>query len=393
MGSVIGRWFGLSSVVRRLVVATMFLALVAAVAPAFGPSARAQDQSPAAGPVTVQSWVCPLDYAGTDYLDDCTLGGPFGVRLTDPAGTTLTAETTNAGDVSFAGGAAGEYSLGTSLLGEGRASFYYACFDGADVFRFDGSGSVIDFSLAEGDSLFCRVYVTYLSFSQPSAEPVVPANAAFQVFTCPVKYAGDDYLTDCAPVDPSAPVDILLNAGVDFDFDAALTGTTGDEGRALFEALGPGTYLVTLNVSERVNTFYYACFDASSGAEEFLSDGNSVQFTADIAAGGLLSCRWYIIPFDLPGGESASPSASASASVSAPVPSASASAATSVTPSVRPSASSRPGATTGPVATLPSTGTGSGDTSGWSTLPLVALVAVALAAGTVTVARRPGIFR
>jgi hypothetical protein len=507
MGSVIGRWFSLSSVVRRLVVATMLLALFAAAAPALGPSASAQEDVAAAGPVTVQSWVCPLDYAGTDYLDDCTLGGPFGVRLTNPAGTTLTAETTNAGDVSFAGGAAGAYSLGTSLLGEGRASFYYACFDSADVFRFDGSGSVIDFSLAEGDSLFCRVYVTFLSFDEPapasgefrvyscpvdyagdsfltacanapsgdrfrvfadggsydvsvvtdangvaafselptgeisvsldietvdgatgvdffcyndlpgsesflgqgntpnvelSIDPglfyfcefyvtplsssVVPANATFQVFTCPVEYAGDDYLTDCAPVDPSAPVDILLSPGAELNLDLALTATTGAEGRTLFEALDPGTYSAAIDVSERVNTFYYACFVA----EEFLFDGESVQFTADIAAGSLLSCRWYIIPFDLPGGESAAPSASAS--VSAPVPSASASAAASVTPSARPNASSRPAASAGPIATLPSTGTGAGDTSGWATLPLVALV-VALAAATVTVARRLAIFR
>ena len=369
------RALGLIWFVRRLVVATMLLALFVAAGPTLVPSASAGEVAPAAGPVAVQAWVCPLDYAGTDYLADCEPGGPFGVSLTDPAGTEVTAETTNEGDVSFAGGPAGDYSLTTGLLGEGRASFYYACFDGADVFQFDSTGSVVDFTLAEGDSLFCRVYVTFLSFSQPSVEPVVPANAAFQVFRCPVEYAGDDYLDDCSPAAPSAPVDILLNAGVDFDFEAALTGTTGDEGRTLFEALDPGTYLATINESERVNTFYQACFDATSGSEVFLFAGESTQFTVDLAAGELLSCRWYIIPFDLPGQESAVPSASA--------PSASPSAAASVVPSARPSAPS------GPVATLPSTGTGSGETSSLVSRSLAALVAVMLVIATVVVTRRP----
>ena len=376
------RALGLTAFVRRLVVATMLLAVLTAIASAPGPSARAGEVAPAAGPVTLQARVCPLDYAGTDYLADCVPGGPFGVSLTDPAGTTLTAETTNEGDVSFAGGAAGEYSLATGLLGEGRASFYYACFDGADVFRFDSTGSVVDFSLAEGDSLFCRVYVTFLSFGQPSPDPDVPANATFQVFRCPANYAGDDYLTDCAPADPSAPVDILLNAGVDFDFETALVGTTGAEGRTLFESLPAGTYLATINESERVNTFYYACFEASSGSEVFLFAGESIQFTVDLAAGDLLSCRWYIIPFDLPG-ESAVPSAPAPSVV----PSVAPSAAASVTPSVR------PGASAGPVGTLPSTGTGTGDDGGAFGLSLAALVAVALAAATVIVTRRPAASR
>lgn len=362
------------NVTRRLVVAAMLIALFAALLPVFGPTAGAQENGagdgPAeAGPVAVQGWLCPTGYAGSDYLDDCTPGGAtYQVTLSAPGEAGLTASSDGQGYVTFAGGDAGGYSLELGAPGD-FASFYSACFDRDGVFRFDGTANVIDFSLAAGQTLFCRWYVIPADAgapsASPSAAPVADAEATVQVWTCPVAYSGDDYLDDCSPIEDS--VDVSLNPGAAFDQDTAGFAATFPDGFVTFPALTAGEYNLTLQVPGEFADFYYACFDTTSGTEVFVKDGDLNTLSFVIEEGGAFSCRWYIIPEDLQGAPSASPSASAAASA-------------------KPSASARP------VVVLPSTGAGP-DTDGGAgshTLPLIVLLAAALAAATVIATRRPG---
>jgi len=359
--------------IRWVAAFAMTLALLAAMLPAFGQSVAAQeDGSPegpsATGTAAAQVWTCPLDYSGTDFLVDCAPGGAtYEVVMTYPNATTLSDTTGGDGFTTFAGGDPGAYQFALQVPGD-FASFYYACFDEADVFQFDGSANVIDFVLEAGDSLFCRWYVIPENAGgetpSPSAAPSDAGSsaAAVQVYICPTDYTGDDYLTDCEPTDTQIPVSI--NPGTTYDESQAVSALTEVDGFVTFEGLTPGEYTLALGVPGDFASFYYACFDVTFGSEVFVKSGDTNTLSFIIEQGGDLSCRWYVIPEDARG--EGSPSASASAT---PKPSA--------------AASRTPGAVTG----LPSTGTGD---AGDGTIPATSLVLLLGLATVVTagVARR-----
>ena len=333
----------------------------------------AGEPTPTTADGTFQVYDCELDYTGDADAAGC-VAAPTGipVRINGDGGAyvqnTLTSQSGTAHDSTIPPGEITvTLDIDEVVYDRDTTGFELECFDttsGTAEALGTTNVATIDLTVVAGGTYACDFYVT------PQFDAGT-ASAAFQVFQCPVEYAGDDYLSDCDPVDPAEPVNVLLNEGEDFDFDAALTGTTGNEGQTQFEALDPGTYLATLYLSERVNTFSLACFDVTSGSEEFLFDSTGVQFTVDLAAGGLLSCRWYVIPQELPGASPSATSASASPSATS-APSASA-------------APSRGGTAGGPVTGLPNTGAGSTPSS---TLPGAALVAVLLAVVAVTLTAR-----
>ena len=275
---------------RLLAVLAMTAALFAAFLPA-SPTAAGVGETPTAE-LTFQVYTCPPNYAGEEYLFDCT-PGPAGDPITVAGGAVgPTVDGTTADDGTYAL----NYPVGQTNVTLGLSapnSFYVACFDttsGTEDFLFTGAENTITLDTSTGGSYSCRFYVI-----PTEGAPVPPiANAAFQVFTCPALYDGDTYLNDCDPVG----VDVLLSPGTEFDPDNAIDGTAIDDSTTGFGPLDPGSYSAFLNASERVNSFYYACFDTSSGSEVFLFDGEASYLTADIAAGGLLSCRWYIVPQD-----------------------------------------------------------------------------------------------
>lgn len=322
---------------------------------------------------TFQVYECDLDYTGDAEAAGC-VAAPQGipVRINGDGGAyvqnTLTSQSGTAHDSTIPPGEITvTLDIDEMVYPRDSTGFEVECFDttsGEAVSLGATNIGTIDLAVVAGGTYACDFYVTTYAGT---------ANAAFQVFTCPIGYEDEDYLTDCTsldtenPVNTAAPVDILLSGGSEIDPETALVGSTGAEGRTLFEALQPGTYTAFLDVPTANGPFRYQCFDATSGTEEFLFDGNGSLLTAKIAANGLLSCRWYIIPADLGNGASASPSASS-------VPSASASA-----------APSRDGTSAGPVTGLPSTGAGS---SSGSPLPGAALAAVLLAVITVAFATR-----
>lgn len=238
--------------------------------------------------------LCPTGHAGSAYLDGRAVSGEGDVDVSvtdDLVGGTTTAATNAAGLVNV-DLYAGDYTFTLEVPGD-FASFAYACFDGDGVFRFDGASNRIAGTFGTGAALSCRWYVI-------PDDAAANASVAFQVFAGPLDYDGDDYRTDCSPADPAAPVDVLLVDGPESDTERSpLTGTTGDQGRTAFDGLAAGTSSAALDLSERVDTFYAACFDATSGSEVFIDDGGGVQLTIDVPAGGRISCRWYVIPFTL----------------------------------------------------------------------------------------------
>ncbi len=359
--------------VRRFAVfALPFMLLVAMLS---APSASAGGApGPGASMVSYQVYICPIDYAGEDYLTDCVAGpDPYEISLFGNGGDIdLIGATDSDGFVTFTG-----LPLGTSIATLGVpgdfAHFYYACFDtssGAEIYLYDGTGNQITEKTSGriGSSFLCRWYVTPESQGgeQPSADPsLVPipsATAAIQVYICPVGYTGFAYLTDCDPT--LHPVGVLLSPSVPFDANDVVAAQTVGDGAIAFVQLDAGDYSVALDIPGEFADFYVACFDAPPGAEEFLFDDDTNTVSFDLAEGSTISCRFYVIPENL-SGESASPGTSAVASVA---------------PSVSPSASPR--ASGGPigVAVLPSTGTGTGLSIDSNAVPAIALIVLVLIA-------------
>ena len=363
---------------RLIAVLALPLMLLAALLPTPGASAGVV-AVPGDSTVTYQVYVCPTDYAGEDYLTDCVAGeSSFTVTLYGNGGEIdRIGDTDDQGFVTFF-----DLPLGTSTATLGVpgdfAHFYYACFDtssGGEIYTYDGTGNQITEKTSgfTGSSSLCRWYITPESQGgpEPSAGPIVPDSfALFQVYVCPVAYSGQEYLTDCSPtVDP---IGLLLSPTLPFDPDDFVAAETSVDGKAGFGPLLAGDYSAVVDVSAEFADFYVACFDATSGAEVYLFDGDTNTVSFDLASESVVSCRWYIIPENL-SGESASPSASAVPSV-----------APSVTPSATPQASASPGGVIG----LPNTGAGSSiDGNAAPAIALIVLAVVAFSAAAIATRR------
>ncbi len=261
-------------------------------------AARQPDESI---PSTFQILICPEDYAGDAYLKDCSPAdaGDWSITVTDthPTEPTATTATDGNGVVTFA-----------TLPGPTRfdldvpagTTLYYACFDGAGTFTRDGSERTIEVSLAEGDALSCRWYITPTSGTdEPTTEPVPrseddPADGSvgIQVFDCPEGYDGDDYAEACEPTE--RPVGVTLNDGYEFDEATLIRDQAGDDGRAGFVDLFGGQYYLTVEDLSETSTIYWDCFTLDGDAEQFDQDGlhNRVRFFLDTSAD--YSCRIYL---------------------------------------------------------------------------------------------------
>lgn len=275
-----------------------------------GQPAAAQRQPDESILTEFQVFTCPVGYAGDDYLADCAPAGAgdYAITVTDasPTEPTATTETAADGAIQFA-----TFPGATSydLAGADDAATYYACFDGTETFLFDGTGQRIETTLADGDALSCRWYVTP-STDGASAAPSAPADGtgslALQVFECPVAYAGDDYLADCTPGSDADDANLAGEGGGQERF---YTADLDDSFTAQFTDIPANRYGVGsgTSVSYPGGEVYLACFDVSSGSERFLFDGlTSVEAPADdpweisitIEAGGQYACRYYETPGD-----------------------------------------------------------------------------------------------
>lgn len=288
---------------RLFVLVAFVLALITAALPA--PGASAGNVSEEGSALTYQVYVCPIDYTGTEYLADCTAGpDPIGLTLYGNAGQIdRSGATDENGFLTFVNIPAGTVTASLDVPGD-FARFYYACFaldpaSGNQIFQFDGTGNQLTQtpSGAPGSALLCRWYVTPESQGGPSPDPAGTGTAQVQVYICPTYYAGDDFLTDCAPSTTFAiPVD--LNPGTTYDPANTVTSYTDATGTAAFYGLDAGDYTLAVGVPGDFASFYYACFDTTSGSESYLFDGDLNLITFGLADGGDFSCRFYVIPED-----------------------------------------------------------------------------------------------
>lgn len=125
------------------------------------------------------------------------------------------------------------------------------------------------------------------------------ATIEIQLWECPPGYSGNDYLTDCTPgTDEAEDADLIDTA----TGDAYAQGIDA-EGRALLTDLPGGTYTLEADDFQSYWIVYLACFDTTSGAEDFLFDARITAETIDadtpnntieLEAGRSYACRYYI---------------------------------------------------------------------------------------------------
>ena len=262
----------------------------------------AGEPAPTTADGTFQVYDCELNYTGDADAAGCVAapqGIPVRVVANDAAyiQDTQTSQSGTAHDSTIPPGT-------ITVILDVEAVVYDRTTTGFEVECFDttsgeavslGSTNIpsIDLSVEAGGTYACDFYIT------PDAE-LANRIISFQVSECPVGYTGDEYQVDCTTYDAGDAVDVLLTAGPEFDIENVLaSGTTDDAGFVQFTGLEAGTYSAALDLSERVNSFVYDCALATDTSVTPLFDGGGVQLTADTVRGGILSCRWYVIPVDV----------------------------------------------------------------------------------------------
>lgn len=270
-----------------------------------GPSAAGQvDESI---PSEFQVFTCPEDYAGSDYLGDCTPAGAgdYSITVTDTSPTEPNATTATDADgfVSFATFAG---PTTWSLNDGGPSDYYFSCFEGNGVYLFDGSSDLIRTTLNEGDALSCRWYITPSGGSEGPIPTVAPSEGTgsavtIQVLTCPDYYNRTDFREDCTPGLGDASDGYLIDVATNEVFD----GRPDERGVTELTGIPARTYFLGVGVFRQYNEVYLSCFDVTSGSEEFLFDETITVATLfatppnnliTIGAGRNYSCRYYVIP-------------------------------------------------------------------------------------------------
>lgn len=253
-----------------------------------------------------QVFTCPVGYAGDDYLADCAPAGPgdYAITVTDtsPTEPTATTETAAGGAIQFA-----TFPGATSydLTGADDATTYYACFDGTGTFLFDGTGRRIETTLADGDALSCRWYITPAEGSEVADE--TGSTVTIQVLTCPDYYDGSAYRDDCTPGLNDASDGHLIDATANDVVNGSnvIDGTPDDQGVTTLIDVAPGSYFLGVGVFRQYWEVYLSCFDITSGDEVFLFDEILTVATLfatppnnliTVEVGRDYSCRYYVIP-------------------------------------------------------------------------------------------------
>jgi len=353
-----------------------FFVLVAAAL--FGVAFPGQADAAQAGGagLTIHNRICPTGFAGPDYYDTChdttpNPGLPF--SLTGPEIGEATTDA--AGNVDFVDLTPGTYTVSGGVPGE-FADVTYFCARRATpavAFPFTVVTTGISVTLAAGDDVVCDWYNSPIDLSglpTPTATAVAaPSTLTVLAAICPVDFTGTSYYDECfdRPANADSVVFTLFRANV-----AIAEEAVGDDGRARFNGVQAGTYLLTDSVPGDFldGRFVYCTFDGANPVTYDLDyDENAIELT--IPAGVDVACDWYIEPTDQG------------------APTATAVAPTAVT---APTATARPA---GPVVGLPNTGAGGTDVAasaaaGQTSVIWITMVAMlgTVAAGLSLAARR-----
>ena len=289
--------------------------------------------------VTIRKSVCPAEYAGTAYYEDCydNPGSGYTYTLTGP-GVDADA-TTGPGGIAFFEGItqAGDFTLVETPPVTIEAYAVYCSEDDA-AFPFTYVEGGIAFALELNDDVRCDW------FNVPADNQL--ASVTIYKTICPDGYDDEDYYEDCYDT-PGANIAFAL-AGPGGPANA----TSGAGGIAFFENIDvAGTYTITETFPANIEDYVVFCAEAGTAVDvTYVANG----ITLDLALDDDVRCDWFNIP------EQGAP---------APTPRATTTTTTAATPSV---------------STLPRAGIGGADAGlGGGLAIALALAGIAVIAGSV----------
>ena len=251
---------------------------------------------------------CPIDYAGSNWYNDCHANGisDLDFTLTGPNGevtaTTTVPRTPGPGIVNFTGLPAGDYVLAGGPPQDFGTVFLY-CSDPATGTQipttFDGVGR---FTIAENQSVVCDWYFAGENQGAPTPTPT-PAAQKAEIFTtmfiCPpgTNVAGSTFSqldSGCAERLSNVPMTLQSPGGVPI---TANTGESG-EGAIRFYDLISGDYVLTPTLpAEYVSAAVYCDLDGVNVYQKALSNGATTFSDVD---GEKISCSWFVTPKQQP---------------------------------------------------------------------------------------------
>jgi hypothetical protein len=259
--------------------------------------------------IEVHNRVCPTDYQGTDYFDDChdnTLGPGYEFTFTnEDTGESLVRATNEAGDVGLANLDEGTYTIvGGPPAGVTDAFAYCAvgtaAEPGQEQVPVDYINGAIQLYLPADTNVICDWYT--IPMSQNGVEPG-RGDSSLEIHNriCPVEYEGTDFFEDCHDTipDPGLPF-TFINEDTGETYD----GATNEEGNVGLANLNEGTYTIIGGAPGEFAEHVVYC---SVGAAE-VSDQEQIDF--EYVRGGIqlylpaatnVICDWYDVPYDLQG--------------------------------------------------------------------------------------------
>lgn len=260
--------------------------------------------------ITVHNRICPQDYDGQDYFQDCHDNVPDpGLPFTFSDGVTRDGTTNDEGNVGFANLPAGTYTITGGVPGEFADTYVY-CAVGTEAtpnqeqidVEYVTGGIQID--LPENTNVICDWYnipenlqgptpvPTEAPTQEPTEGPATNSSVTIHDRICPPGYEGQDFFDDCHGT--------LADPGVPFTIGDGVTqnGTTNEDGNVGFANLPADTYAITggtggfadLSVSCAIGT------EAESNQEQidvtYVTGGIQIDLPADTN----VICDWYNIP-------------------------------------------------------------------------------------------------
>ncbi len=308
------------SILRPLIAFTLLATALVGVSA----SAVAQDAGDAAR-LEIHHRLCPEDYAGVNYYDDCHgTPGPAGTAFTLSGPESYSLSTDASGNV-VVNPAAGTYTVTGGIPGEFARSFIF-CASLEDLGTEYGNYTVlgggvrgpddpigIEITFNAGDAVVCDWYNIPENLSGLTPTPVptepTPDDGTLTIYkaTCPPGYLpGDDIFEDCF-ANATADVQFVIGTTATDNVGAA---TTGPDGFVVFELapylIGPQSTITfgetTVDTGD-INPVV-VCTDGAGEAVEIVDEtqlqyeGSGPVYAVTIApeADDQIRCDWYNLP-------------------------------------------------------------------------------------------------
>ncbi|MGE3797717.1 MAG: hypothetical protein AB7G88_07730 [Thermomicrobiales bacterium] len=270
----------------------VLLMLAMAVALVTAPSTLSQSGNSS---IEVHSRVCPTDYAGANWYDDCH-NNPSdpGLPFTFANGVTREGTTNENGNVGFGNLPSGTYEITGGAPGEFTDYFIYCSDEATDEqISIDYITGGFQVGLETNTNVVCDWYTVPLGQDGEPTATALPENddGSIEVHNrvCPTDYSGDNWFEDCHANVP--------DPGLPFTFSDGVTrnGTTNENGNVGFAGLPSGIYEIIGGAPGEFTDYFVYCAEEATTEQvpvEYVTGGIQLELSPNTN----LVCDWYTVP-------------------------------------------------------------------------------------------------